>query len=137
MLVQLKLVAEKRLPQVPQPLRVCGRTVRVNMSVCVSYLLKDLAVRLHLILLAQQLSCAEAVSFRKVYYSIFKNFIQSIHTLVQQGRQPLLAVHGPVRPCRSPAYLMGQKIRMRSWGKSRTNTGSKKILKKIQKPLIA
>jgi len=77
------------------------------MSVCVSYLLKDLAVRLHLILLAQQLSCAQAVSFRKVYYSIFKHFIQSIHTLVQLGRQPLLAVHGPVRPCRCPAYLMG------------------------------
>ncbi len=93
-------------------------------SMCVSHLLEDLAVRLYLILLAQHLPRAEAVSLREVYYSVFKHFIQSIHTLMQQGHQLLLIDHGPVRPCRIPAYLTGQKIRMRSRGKIWTCTTS-------------
>lgn len=84
---------------------------------CVSHLLEDLAVRLHLILLAQHLPRAEAVSLREVYYSVFKHFIQSIHTLMQHGHQLPLVAHGQVRPCRIAVYLTGQEIRMRSRGK--------------------
>ncbi len=93
--------------KVPKPLR----------AMCVSTFLKTLrSAASHP--LAQHSHRAEAVSLREVYYSVFKTLYPKVlHTLVQHGHQLLLVAHGQVRPCRIPAYLTGQEIRMRSRGK--------------------
>lgn len=69
----------------------------LSSQVSFSHLLKNFAIGLEFVLLAEHLSSAQAVSLRESACSKFKHFVQSVHPRVQHQHQLIFTVYSPVR----------------------------------------